>query len=156
MERHNTENSKQIFPEKELRCLSPNFHIHVSVSELYIPTIDLPILLQDRSWEYINRSQTHEWGNWDWGRAISRNGIHKWDFCCSARIEHVLVWKIEHILYSTASIGYVSSINPISQTAHKNWSKCSCAGNMFLGQREGRILASTCQKTAFSGDVISF
>jgi hypothetical protein len=24
----------------------------------------------DRSWEYINRSQTHECGNWGWGRAI--------------------------------------------------------------------------------------
>jgi hypothetical protein len=42
---HNTENLKQIFPEKELRGLSPNFHIHVSVSDLYIPTIGLPILL---------------------------------------------------------------------------------------------------------------
>ncbi len=38
----------------------------------------------DRSWEYINRSQTHECGNWGWGRAIPRNGIHKWDFPCSA------------------------------------------------------------------------
>ncbi len=38
----------------------------------------------DRSWEYINRSQTHECGNWDWGRAIPRKGIHKWDFRCSA------------------------------------------------------------------------
>ncbi len=65
MQRHNTENSKQIFPEKELRGLSPNFHIHVSVSDLYIPTIDLPILLQDRSWEYINRSQKHECRNYD-------------------------------------------------------------------------------------------
>jgi hypothetical protein len=49
------ENSKQIFPEKELRCLNPNLHIYVSVSDLYIPTIDLPILLQEtyglRSWE---------------------------------------------------------------------------------------------------------
>ncbi len=45
MLRHNTENSKQIFPEKELRSLSPNFHIHVSVSDLYIPRISLPILL---------------------------------------------------------------------------------------------------------------
>jgi hypothetical protein len=27
------------------RCLSPNLHIHVSVSDLYIPTIGLPILL---------------------------------------------------------------------------------------------------------------
>jgi hypothetical protein len=46
----NTENSKQIFPEKELRGLSPNFHIHVSVSDLYIPTIGLPILLQENMW----------------------------------------------------------------------------------------------------------
>ncbi len=27
LQRHNTENSKQIFPEKELRGLSPNFQI---------------------------------------------------------------------------------------------------------------------------------
>jgi hypothetical protein len=38
---------KQIFPVKELRGHSPNFHTHVSVSDLYIPTIDLPILLQE-------------------------------------------------------------------------------------------------------------
>ncbi len=44
LQRTNNENSKQIFPEKELRGHSPNFHIHVSVSHLYIPTIDLPTL----------------------------------------------------------------------------------------------------------------
>ncbi len=38
---------KQIFPDKELCSHSPNFHIHVSVSDLYIPMIDLPILLQE-------------------------------------------------------------------------------------------------------------
>jgi hypothetical protein len=37
-QRHNTENSKQIFPEKELRG-----YIHVSLSDLYIPLIGLPI-----------------------------------------------------------------------------------------------------------------
>ncbi len=37
----------------------------------------------DRSWEYINRSQTHECVNWDWGRAIPRKELHKWDFRCS-------------------------------------------------------------------------
>jgi hypothetical protein len=42
----NTENPKQIFPEKELRGHNPNYHIHVSVSDLYIPMIDLSILLQ--------------------------------------------------------------------------------------------------------------
>jgi predicted DNA-binding protein with PD1-like motif len=34
LQRTNTEYWKQIFPEKELRGLSPNFHIHVSVSDL--------------------------------------------------------------------------------------------------------------------------
>jgi hypothetical protein len=43
----NTKISKQIFPEKEYRGLSPNFHIHVSVIDLYIPTIGLPILLEE-------------------------------------------------------------------------------------------------------------
>ncbi len=47
---HNTENLKQIFPEKELRGLSPSIHIHVSASDLYIPTIGLPILLQENMW----------------------------------------------------------------------------------------------------------
>jgi hypothetical protein len=48
LQRKNAENLKQIFPEKEYRGLSPNFHIHVSVSELYIPTMELPFLLAQR------------------------------------------------------------------------------------------------------------
>jgi hypothetical protein len=36
LQRHNTENSKKIFPGKELRGFSPNSYIHVSVSDLYI------------------------------------------------------------------------------------------------------------------------
>ncbi len=32
----------------------------------------------DRSWEYINRSQTHECGNWGLGCTIPRKGIYKW------------------------------------------------------------------------------
>ncbi len=45
LQRTNTKNSKQIFPEKELRGHSPNFHIKVSVDDLYIQTIDLSNLL---------------------------------------------------------------------------------------------------------------
>jgi len=37
----------------------------------------------DRSWDYINRSKTHECWNWALGRAITRKGIHNWDFRCS-------------------------------------------------------------------------
>ncbi len=47
LQRHNAEHLKQIFPEKELCGHSPTFHVHVSVSFLHIPTIDLPILLQE-------------------------------------------------------------------------------------------------------------
>jgi hypothetical protein len=47
LQRHTIKNSKLIFTEKELRGHSPNFHIHVSVSDLFIPTIGLPILLQE-------------------------------------------------------------------------------------------------------------
>jgi hypothetical protein len=41
LQMHYPENSKQIFPEMELRGLVPNFSIHVSVSDLYISTIGL-------------------------------------------------------------------------------------------------------------------
>jgi hypothetical protein len=37
----------------------------------------------DRSWEYINLSQTHECGNWGWGCAIPRKGIYKRNCRCS-------------------------------------------------------------------------
>ncbi len=47
LQRQNAKNLKQIFPEKEYRVLSPNFHIHVSVRELYIPTMCLPFLLEE-------------------------------------------------------------------------------------------------------------
>ncbi len=47
LQRTNTKNLNQIFPAKESRGHSPNFHIHVSVSDLHIPTIDLPIQLQE-------------------------------------------------------------------------------------------------------------
>jgi hypothetical protein len=49
----------------KLRDLVPNSCIHISVSDLYVPTSTLPILLHkvDRPWEYINRLQIHECGN---------------------------------------------------------------------------------------------
>jgi hypothetical protein len=65
-------------PEKKLRGLSLyNFHIHVSVSDLYIPTIGPPIFLQQntRSWEYINRLPKHECRNWERGRTVLFLGI---------------------------------------------------------------------------------
>jgi hypothetical protein len=40
---HCKENLVYVFPERELRDLSPNVHIHVSVSNLYIPTFGPPV-----------------------------------------------------------------------------------------------------------------
>ncbi len=63
LQRQNIEISKQILPGKKLRGYSPNSYIHVSVSDLYIPLIGLPILLQDnrwaQTWEYIEIAHSH-------------------------------------------------------------------------------------------------
>ncbi len=46
----------------ELRCLSLNFHIHVSVSELYISTMGLPFLLEEIQY-VVERKITFIWCN---------------------------------------------------------------------------------------------
>ncbi len=43
---HCTKNLIYVIPEKELRGLSPNSYIHVSLSDLYIPRIGPHIWLQ--------------------------------------------------------------------------------------------------------------
>ncbi len=54
-------------------------------------------LLQGRTWEYIYHSQTHECGNWEWGRAIPCLGIHKFKFLRS--VSPVLtLWKFPYLL----------------------------------------------------------
>jgi hypothetical protein len=73
-------------PRNETVWPRSHFHIHVSVSDLYIPKIGLPILQADWSWEYINRSQILECRNWERGRAISFLGIHKTDFWSSVKL----------------------------------------------------------------------
>jgi hypothetical protein len=49
LKRHCTEKWKKIFPERKLRGLSPNFYIHIYVGDLFIPTIGLPIWLQENT-----------------------------------------------------------------------------------------------------------
>ena len=63
LQRQNTEISKQIFPKREYRGVSPNFHIHASVNYLYIPTMGLPILLEEicRSILGLYKSLTDTW-----------------------------------------------------------------------------------------------
>jgi hypothetical protein len=59
LQRHSTENLKQIFPEKELRGLSPDFHIHVSVSDSHDRSA------HSAAGKYVDRSFGHKCGYWD-------------------------------------------------------------------------------------------
>ncbi len=49
---HCKEDSNHVFPEIKLRGLVPNFHIHTSVNNLYIPRIGSHILLQPNRQTY--------------------------------------------------------------------------------------------------------
>jgi hypothetical protein len=60
----------------------------------------------DWSWEYINCSQTHECGNWDWGRAIPRKRINKWDFRCSVRTKNTQTTIFWYFKYFCNSVGF--------------------------------------------------
>ncbi len=74
---------KKQYQKKELRDHSLNSYIHVSVNDFYIPTIGLHILQQENRWTdrgNIDRSKTHEYGNWEGGRAIPFLGTHKSKF----------------------------------------------------------------------------
>jgi hypothetical protein len=55
----------------------------------------------DRPWEYINRSQAHECGNWGWGRAIPRKGIYKQNCRCSVAFGYILkLWNFSEFMYN--------------------------------------------------------
>ncbi len=90
---------KLLFPKQNYNVLFESSYTHISVKGLYISRIDLPILLQENMWtnpKNINRSQTQECGNWGWSLAITRKGIHKWDFHCSASRNSIpakAVWR---------------------------------------------------------------
>ncbi len=69
---HCNEKPIHVFPEKELRGLDPNYHIHVSVGDLYILRIDPQIFLQQNRQTYRgNILITHR----DWGLAIPFLGM---------------------------------------------------------------------------------
>ncbi len=65
------------FQRSKLCGLSPNFHNHVSVSDLYIPTVGPPIFCSSIGrpivgvYVHVNRSQKHDCRTWEWGCAVS-------------------------------------------------------------------------------------
>jgi hypothetical protein len=60
---HCKENPIYALQVKKLRGLSPNFRIHISLSDLYIPRIGPPIFLQQNRQELGLRPRSFIYGN---------------------------------------------------------------------------------------------
>ncbi len=67
----------------------------------------------DWSWEYINRSQTHECVNWGWGRVIPRKGIYKRNCRCS----------VDYNKVAKDDLSSLSSWEPDPLIAPRRWRK---------------------------------
>jgi hypothetical protein len=66
---HCTENPIYVFPDMKLCGLVPNSYIHISVSDLYIPRIGLPIWLpQNRQTDPRNILIAYRYNNVEIGR----------------------------------------------------------------------------------------
>ncbi len=103
-----SENLIYVFPDKELRGLSPNLHIHVPVNHLYIPRIGPHIFQQryrqtDRGNICRSCSQTHERGYWDSGRSIPFLGI--------------FVSNFRYCVFAVCSVMEMSSLWPSPRSA---------------------------------------
>ncbi len=104
---------KLLFPKQNNNVMFCLPYLHSYICEIFTYFQDRSAYsaaekyVVDWSWEYTNRSQTHACGNWDWGRAIPRKGIHKWDFpysaCCIT--EHLVS---HHFFFSCSLLAHFS------------------------------------------------
>jgi hypothetical protein len=68
-----------LFPKHNYNVLSPSSYTRISVRDLYISRIGLPILLQGKMWTGIYKSLT-DTRMWKFGLTSQSKGIFKWDF----------------------------------------------------------------------------
>ncbi len=114
-----------LFPKQNYNVLSPNFHIHVPVSDLFVPRICLSILLQPN-----RQTDSGKCRNWEWGRAVLFLGIHKSDFRNSLLVKEGL----KHPSLCLIGGGLNKNISRESATFY---------AIVFIGS----FLASSCQPT---------
>jgi hypothetical protein len=109
---HCNENPIYVFPENELHGLSPNFHIHLSVSDLYSPRISTYIFLQ-QNWQ-TDRSQTHECENWGLRPRNSVSG----NICFEFSVESLyVITSMVVVLY----MYYYCSMVPMKDATRRGW-----------------------------------
>jgi hypothetical protein len=94
---HSKQDPIYVFPEIKLRGLVPNFHIHVSVSNLNIPMIGPHILMQ----------QIHECRYWERGRAVSFLGIFVSIFRYSVYAVYPQIVQVQIIHYKIIRYGSI-------------------------------------------------
>ncbi len=88
-----------LFPEMSLPRLVHDFHIHVSVSNFYIPRIGLPLLLQQNWWTDPGKmwiTQIFECRNWEWGCTVSFLGIIVSNFRGAVSLQRALIRSLIH------------------------------------------------------------
>jgi hypothetical protein len=78
------------FPRNETARPRSQFP-HACIRERFIYSLDRSTYSAKqagRSWEYMYKSLTHEWRNWEWGRAVSFLGIFVSNFLYSVFAVH--------------------------------------------------------------------
>ncbi len=90
-------------PISTFMCLWAIYKFPRSICPFYCRKICGPIL-------GMYRSQTHECGNWDSGRAIPTKGIHVWDFrwsVCKHACKDDIYLQLENMMMTYAPSAYI-------------------------------------------------
>ncbi len=109
---HCKEISVYVFAEKKLRGLSPNFHIHMYVSDLYIPTIGPPNFLQQNRQTYF-LPFSNEWWN-----VIS---VFQLSICGTYQNICLIFFLVVQVCIARANTEYASAVSNKNRKCWASW-----------------------------------